>query len=584
MAERRSSLEKREAVFDPLSAMLMEEETKVTETQETCASTTTSKRLSNFMVQQEKDLGITSTSSVNKNLTPARAGAKTVTVGADVISPAPVALPPSNSDDENVDNVDNEAVSTAKLEADSLESTISQHPKSNVLEDPFEDVNNNSDIVKLASVPPTTITYPSVLVKDRQDTSDSIGSVSELLGTETTTKMSSSNSSNSSTSMRVSNLDQATIQKIKEESSCNITFVEANENEQTLTITGTIANIKNAQKMIRQYVASSANAEEPLLPGEPCLYVDSKNAYYLGSTGKSQPIPGRFKMTDYRFIFEPKDQTTVRSKTLMNSGLFIVPYFTITKFKTFIKNNDTNKFYLNIICKDVRALTFEMKTEQTITAGKLEQIAKMYIFPFSSQQPVKFLFPCTSYAAIRKIKKNSSSSSSGGGGGGSSSSSSNKIFKSEFSGWDAYDVDREIERQSNRTYNNNPSVFIPWFATNLRKCRLNENYELCKTYPNKIYAPAKANDQVVQSCASFRSKNRLPMFSYVHTNLTSLWRSSQPRVGFRHRNQMDEMYLKNINDTNPNQDNKGLYICDCRPYINAAANRASGTFILILNH
>jgi hypothetical protein len=40
--------------------------------------------------------------------------------------------------------------------------------------------------------------------------------------------------------------------------------------------------------------------------------------------------------------------------------------------------------------------------------------------------------------------------------------------------------------------------------------------------------------------------------------------------------EQDEMYLRNIADTNPNA-NKGLYICDCRPYINAAANRANGT-------
>ena len=140
------------------------------------------------------------------------------------------------------------------------------------------------------------------------------------------------------------------------------------------------------------------------------------------------------------------------------------------------------------------------------------------------------------------------------------------------SGWNVYDVERELIRQAER----NNGECRTWAATRLRLTRLNEDYSLCKTYPAKIYAPSTANDQVVAGCASFRSKNRLPMFQYVHTNCTSLWRCSQPRVGLRsHRNQMDEMYLRDIHKTNPNE-NKGLYICDCRPYVNALANRGNG--------
>jgi hypothetical protein len=37
-----------------------------------------------------------------------------------------------------------------------------------------------------------------------------------------------------------------------------------------------------------------------------------------------------------------------------------------------------------------------------------------------------------------------------------------------------------------------------WIPANLRICRLNETYDLCKTYPSKLYSPATASDQIVQ--------------------------------------------------------------------------------------
>ena len=89
----------------------------------------------------------------------------------------------------------------------------------------------------------------------------------------------------------------------------------------------------------------------------------------------------------------------------------------------------------------------------------------------------------------------------------------------EFTGWNVYDVEKDVLRMSRR----DDGKLMTWIAANLRLCRLNETYDLCKSYPSKLYAPATASDQVVQGCASFRSKQRLPMFSYVHENGATLW-------------------------------------------------------------
>ena len=109
--KRRSSMEKNEAAFDPLSAMLMEAAAKPT--------APTSKRVSGFdLTDLEKDLGVSKAKSL-LNLTPSRAGANRVSVGTDdTLSPAPMAVPPS--EDEAGDTI---------LEDPFEDATTVWHPK-----------------------------------------------------------------------------------------------------------------------------------------------------------------------------------------------------------------------------------------------------------------------------------------------------------------------------------------------------------------------------------------------------------------------------------------------------------------------
>ena len=72
-------------------------------------------------------------------------------------------------------------------------------------------------------------------------------------------------------------------------------------------------------------------------------------------------------MTDYRLIFEPEEQTPSHVRLLMSSGLFVIPLFAMSKFKTSIKNNNTEHFYLHIVCKDVRTFVFKIATDAQTT-------------------------------------------------------------------------------------------------------------------------------------------------------------------------------------------------------------------------
>jgi hypothetical protein len=238
--ERRSSLEKNEAAFDPLSAMLMEEEEKKEQ-----PAAPTDKRFSGFDVADlEKDLGVSSSSrsSSKANTTPARLGARSVSVGEDVMSPAPIAVPAPEADDTNDDEI-------AGFVTTAAATTTAQ--QQSVLEDPFDNV--------------PKATTPFITGATRKDTSDSMSSelASSTVGFDDGpfAEANKKEQDESSVAMRVSNLDVDTITRIRRESQCNIVVSAApsggNSKEQSVTISGTSENVRTAQKLIRKHVAST---------------------------------------------------------------------------------------------------------------------------------------------------------------------------------------------------------------------------------------------------------------------------------------------------------------------------------------
>ncbi|XP_037087949.1 myotubularin-related protein 8-like [Pollicipes pollicipes] len=128
-------------------------------------------------------------------------------------------------------------------------------------------------------------------------------------------------------------------------------------------------------------------------------------------------------------------------------------------------------------------------------------------------------------------------------------------------GWDTYDLSDEFRRMG-----------VPndvWALTDM-----NAAYEVCDTYPSLLCVPAAASTAVLLGCSRFRSKGRLPVLSYLHSNQASICRCSQPLSGFKARCLEDEQMLELLRGTNPSE--KLMYVVDTRPKINAMANRASG--------
>lgn len=101
-----------------------------------------------------------------------------------------------------------------------------------------------------------------------------------------------------------------------------------------------------------------------------------------------------------------------------------------------------------------------------------------------------------------------------------------------------------------------------------RITRLNERYEICDSYPSVWAVPRQASDELLKLVATFRSRNRLPVLSWIHPiSLATITRCSQPLVGLSgKRNNEDENYITLIMEANPQSDK--LSIMDARPNAN----------------
>ncbi|CAA9997503.1 unnamed protein product [Nesidiocoris tenuis] len=137
-------------------------------------------------------------------------------------------------------------------------------------------------------------------------------------------------------------------------------------------------------------------------------------------------------------------------------------------------------------------------------------------------------------------------------------SSDENIPKS--AGWNFFDMQAEFQRM--RVPNEQWSLKL-----------LNQNYELCSSYPAILFVPATATRSILEGSAKFRSKGRLPVLTYLHKNKAAICRCSQPLSGFNARCLEDEKMLDCVLRTNGANH---MVVVDTRPKINAMANRATG--------
>ncbi len=122
-------------------------------------------------------------------------------------------------------------------------------------------------------------------------------------------------------------------------------------------------------------------------------------------------------------------------------------------------------------------------------------------------------------------------------------------------GWDAFDLQAEYLRMG-----------VPnaqWVLATV-----NNDYDLCDTYPRHVYVPAGASTHVLMGSAKFRSRGRLPVLSYLHRdNQAAICRCSQPLSGFSARCVEDELMLQAIRKAN--SASSFMYVVDTRPKVGA---------------
>lgn len=96
---------------------------------------------------------------------------------------------------------------------------------------------------------------------------------------------------------------------------------------------------------------------------------------------------------------------------------------------------------------------------------------------------------------------------------------------------------------------------------------INGNYEVCKSYPSVIVVPSNSDNELISNVAKYRSKNRLPVLTWLSKSGIALCRSSQPSIGVRLTNSKDDVkYLSNIKDSNQFC-NSSIFIVDARPEV-----------------
>ncbi|XP_062909894.1 myotubularin-related protein 2 isoform X4 [Mobula hypostoma] len=272
--------------------------------------------------------------------------------------------------------------------------------------------------------------------------------------------------------------------------------------------------------MIRDGNKLAQMEEAPLLPGESIKDMAKDVTYICPFTGT---VKGTLTVTNYRLYF----------KSLERDPPFVldVPLGVISRVEKIggASSRGENSYGLEIFCKDIRTIRFAHKQEGHTRRSIFENLMK-YAFPTSNNLPL--------FAYEYK-----------------------EIFPED--GWKVYDPVAEYRRMG-----------LPNESWKLSK--INENYELCDTYPAVLVVPENVPEDELKRVAAFRSRGRLPVISWIHPeSQATITRCSQPLVGMSgKRSKDDEKFLQIIMDSNA-QSHK-IFIFDARPSVNAVANKAKG--------
>lgn len=276
-------------------------------------------------------------------------------------------------------------------------------------------------------------------------------------------------------------------------------------------------------------MGNSGEGEIPLLGGERIEAV-YKDLTYLCPYSIPGAMKGTLTVTNYKLFF--------RSTAFKEYPLVLdVPLGFVSRVEKVGGQRSTgeNAYGLEIFCKDIRSLRFALNKLDAANHPPRKDIfetLRLYSFPLS--------YNCPLFAFQYQDR-----------------------YPDPISGWRTYDAMSEYKRQG-----------LPNETWRLTRC--NDKYELCDTYPRILAVPALVSDNDLTSIATFRSRGRLPVLSWMHPDsLATVCRCAQPLVSMgNNRSEADEKYVQTIMDANAQSHR--IFIMDARPKVNAMANIVSG--------
>ena len=286
-------------------------------------------------------------------------------------------------------------------------------------------------------------------------------------------------------------------------------------------------------------------SEPQIVEGEDVMVSHDAVRCYLDA-GKSPssctiPLNGSLYVTNFRLILVscyPSSPATIEARRYSRYWhLDVTDYWkTFSCPLTSISSISSKDSVINIVCKDLRRIKMHLPLTEQL------------------QHKVESLINVISGAAFSgSLEKCFAFHYSPDYGGGPDT-------------WNFCDVRTEYKRMG---------------ITSCKEWRVfdNSNFALCATYPPYVAVPSYLSDEQLAASAAFRSKDRLPVINYRHSNGTVMSRSSQPLVGLGNKScDADIEMLKAYRMYKDSRDSSNLayYILDARGYLAATANRAAG--------
>ena len=273
-------------------------------------------------------------------------------------------------------------------------------------------------------------------------------------------------------------------------------------------------------------------------PETPVIYTESEVIF-----NERQKYKGILVMTEFRLIFEFFDKEQKKMIKLPEDYLKF-PIISISKVEKNLNTKEYSMYLMDITLKDSRFLRFSIINTPSFDFKFFVHLESK-VNPKNPKELYKFT---EAYNEVIKKEKN------------------------YYNGWNIYDPEIEFSRQGVTRDNN----------LGLRYSEANKGFALCESYPEFLIAPKNITDLQMRLASQYRTKGRLPILAYYYMGnidqndnsyVPTIWRSAQNKGGIMgsKKNEADITLIKSIKDMS-----KNLFIYDCRPKLNAMANRLNG--------